>query len=53
VEGKNDEEVMASACWVLNEAVTRLWAGKHKEMGRFAAVLFRLVEALIDSVVIQ
>lgn len=50
VEGKADEEILASASWVLNEAVGRLWAGKHKEMGRFASVLFKLVEALIDNV---
>ena len=28
----------------------RLWAQKHKELGRFSGTLFRLVEAVIDYV---
>ena len=41
---------LANASWLLGEAVHRLWAQKHKELGRFSATLFRLVEAVIDHV---
>ena len=50
IENKSDEEVLANANWILNEAIVRLWAQKHKEMGRFASILFKLIETLIDNV---
>lgn len=50
VTNKSDEDILANANWMLSEAVTRLWSQKHKELGRFSAMLFKLVEAVIDNV---
>lgn len=30
-----------------------MWTNKHKELGRFAAAIFRLVEIVIDSVIVS
>ena len=53
VEGKAEQEILANANWILNEAIVRLWTHKHKEMGRFTAILFKLMEAIIDNVLLS
>lgn len=50
VENKRSPEELGNVNWVLSEAITRLWTQKHKELGRFSSVIFKLIEAIIDNV---
>ena len=43
INNKADAEILANANWILSESVHRLWSNKHKELGRFSTVLFKLV----------
>lgn len=50
INNQEEEEKLANLNWILGEAISRLWSHKHKELGRFAGTLFKLVENIVDKV---
>lgn len=42
-------EEKSQLCFVLIDALMRLWGSKHKESGRFAPEIFKIVEIALNE----
>ena len=52
VQNKAAPEVLENINYMLCESFARLWAQKNKELGRFSSSLLRMVEVVIDYVIL-
>jgi hypothetical protein len=44
--------VLENINYMLRESFARLWAQKNKELGRFSSSLLRMIEVVIDYVIL-